>query len=235
MKTLLTLVLGVGLVAMLPASGFSQCTPLECLPEDANEGHFSGYNAHASAAGTFVVGEAFTAYQTLDAVNPNAWYPWNDAAFEYTLVITGNVSSYLNMPNVFRAVSFANTTFAIYEDAGTAANPALPGTYTDGAAILTGVITGMYAEGAGGAVDGIGPPASVPDGMGICGTVTFTGGSGLAELLCTSLHMADFLTWLPLPGGFPAGYKEVYNSGWLCCGTIGVDGSSWGGVKSLYR
>jgi len=233
MKTLLTLVLGVGLMAMLPASGFSQCTPLECLPEDANEGHFSGYNAHTSAAGTFVVGEAFTAYQTLDAVNPNEWYPWNDGAFEYTLVITGNVASYVNIPiggpNFLRMVNFANTAFAIYEDAGTTANPALPGTYTDGAAILNGVITGMYGEGT---VDGSPTP---PDGLGICGTVTFTGGSGLADLLCTSLHMADFLTWLPLPGGFPAGYKEVYNSGWLCCGTIDVDGSSWGGVKSLYR
>lgn len=222
MRTLLSLAVAVGIAVMGPTSVFAQCPNL-------HEGHFSGHNAHNSAPGTFTVGEAFTAYQTLNTTQVNPWYAWNQGAFEYTLVIQGQVTAYANImlfPGTFlRQVSFGSTTFAIYQDAGTAANYANVATFTDGAAILTGTITGMYGEGL---VDGFNP-----DGLGITGNVLITGGSAAGDVICNELVMNDFMSWLPPTS--PAGFKEAYDSKWECCLVTAVEPSTWGGVKSLYR
>lgn len=221
MRILNALAVTVGVAMLVPATGSAQC-------DNLREAHFSGHNAHASASGTFVVGEAFTAYQTMNDVQGETWYPFNQGAFEYTLVISGNVTSYLNIPiggGLFlRQVSFGNTTFAIYEDAATAADYGNVGTFTDGTTLLTGVITGMVAEGV---VDGL-----TPEVLGITGDVSITGGVGLPDILCNGLTMNDFLAWLPATS--PPGFKEAYDSKWECCPTD-VDATTWGGVKSLYR
>ncbi len=223
MRTLLSLAVGAGIAVMAPAAALAQC--------DGNlyEGHFDGHNAHASAPGTFSVGEAFTAYQTLNTTQVNPWYAWNQGSFEYTLVITGTVSAYADIPlfpgTFLRQVSFGGTSFAIYEDAGTTADYANTATFTDGVAILTGTITGMYGEGL---VDGFNP-----DVLGVTGTATITGGSAAGSVLCSELLMNDFLAWLPPTS--PAGFKEAYDSKWECCEVVSVEPSTWGGVKSLYR
>ena len=183
---------------------------------------------HSSAAGTFLAGEAFTIRETLNTTQINPWFAFNQGAFEYTLVITGNVGSQLDIPlfpgTVLRQVTFGTTSFAIYEDAGTAADYANPGTFTDGAAILTGVITGLYGEGL---VDG-----ATPEVLGVTGNATVTGGSAAGSVLCSDLVMNDFLAWMPATS--PPGYREAYDTKWECCATA-VEPSTWGGVKSLYR
>ena len=221
MKILTGLVVGLGIAALVPIAAFAQC--------DMHEGHFSGHSVHASAAGTFSAGEAFTLRQTLNTTQVNPWYAFNQGAFQYTLVITGTVTSQVNIPlfpgTVLRQVTFGASSFAIYEDAGTTADYANPGTFTDGAAILTGSISGMYGEGL---VDGANPEV-----LGVTGNATITGGSAIGDVICTDLVMNDFLAWLPATS--PPGYKEAYDSKWECCIVTAVEPSTWGGVKSLYR
>jgi hypothetical protein len=230
MKALQSLAVAVGVVAlMLPASVRATCDQSQ-----EHQGDFSGHSQHNSAPGTFVVGEALSAYQVLNTTQIQPWYPWNQASYQYTLYIHGTCNSYVNIPlggSFLRQVSFTSVTFAIYQDNGTAANFANPATFLDGALILSGVITGpgtgggMYAEGI---VDGFNP-----DALGITGTATVTGGSGMGQLLCTSLVLNDFISWLPAIS--PPGYKEAYDSQWKCCLVTPVEPSTWGGVKSLYR
>jgi hypothetical protein len=225
MKTLLALVAGVGVILMVPATGRAQCEP-----QFLHEGHFSGHSVHSpSGPGVFPVGEVFTAYETLNTTQVNPWYPFDQVNYEYTLVVTGQSSSYMNVPigggNSLRMVNFTNAAFAIYEDAGTAADYSNTATFTDGVALLTGVITDLYAEGV---VNG-----ATPENLGVTGTATITGGAGLADVLCTELTMNDFFAWLPASS--PPGYDEAYDSKWECCIVTNVDSSTWGGVKSLYR
>jgi hypothetical protein len=220
----LSLVVAVGVAWVLPTSARADCDQVFL-----HQGHFSGHTQHARAPGVFVVGEAFTAYQTLNTVQVQPWYPWNQAAYEYTMVLSGNCSSYLSIPigggQFLRQINFTNTTFTIYQDAGTPANYANTATFTDGALILSGVISGMYAEGV---VNNV-----APDVYGVTGGVTITGGSGANQVVCTQLVMNDFIAWLPATS--PPGFKEAYDSLWNCCVVTEVDPSTWGAVKSLYR
>ncbi|MFN8177377.1 MAG: hypothetical protein U0167_05585 [bacterium] len=231
MKNLQSLAVAVGVLGMtLPASVRATCDQA-----NLHEGDFSGNSQHTSAPGVFTVGEAFTAYETLNTTQTQPWYPWNQAAYQYTLYVHGTCSSYVNIPiggpMFLRQISFTGVTFAIYQDNTTVANYAIPSTFTDGALILSGVITGpgtgggMYAEGV---VDG-----AAPDVLGITGDATVTGGSGIGQLLCSVLTLNDFIAWLPASS--PPGYKEAYDSQWKCCLTTPVEPSTWGGVKSLYR
>jgi len=224
MKTLLSLVIAVGVAWVLPTSAHADCDQAHL-----HQGNFSGHSQHASAPGVFTVGEALTAYEILNTVQVQPWYAWNQAAYQYTLVLHANCSTYLSVPlggGLFlRQINFNNSTFAIYQDAGTPANYAAPATFTDGSLILSGVITGMYAEGL---VDGL-----APDGYGVTGNAVITGGSAMGQVLCTSLVMNDFFAWLPATS--PPGYKEAYDVLWNCCLITSTDPSTWGAVKSLYR
>jgi hypothetical protein len=227
MKTLLALVAGVGVVLTVPTMGRAVCSP----PDVLHEGHFSGHSAHApSGPGVFPVGETFTAYTTLDVTQVNPWYPFDDANYDYTLVLSGTSASYVNMPigggNTLRMVDFTDASFAIYEDAATTADYANTATFTDGLAILSGVITGMHAEGV---VNG-----ATPENLGVTGTATITGGAAMGSVPCLELAMNDFFAWLPATS--PAGFQEAYGPKWECCvPATGADPSTWGGVKSLYR
>jgi hypothetical protein len=224
MSKLQSLAVGMGLAIILPAAALAQC-------DEANlhEAHFSGHSQHASAAGTFAAAEVLTAYEIINTTQVNPWYPWDQANFQYTLVLSAPVTSYANIPigggNFLRQVTFGTGSFAYYEDAGTAADYANTATFTDGALILSGSISNMYAEGL---VNGV-----TPENLGVTGDATITGGSAIGDVLCTDLLMNDFLAWLPATS--PAGYKEAYDSKWECCVVTSTDAGSWGRVKGLYR
>lgn len=231
MNKLLSLAAVVGIALMLPANVSAQCDPA-----DLHEGHFAGYSAHAvSGAGAFAVGEAWSAYEVLNTTQVNPWYPWNQVAFEYTLVIQGMVSSSVDTPFPFppagqfvRDVGFSNVGWAIYADAGTPADPANIGTYIDGALILSGTISNMTASGLLGGTN--------PEVLGVHGTANITGGSAIGDVLCTTLLMNDFLAWGTAAGGtIPVGFKELYDSKWECCVVTSVESEPWGRVKGLYR
>jgi hypothetical protein len=224
MKKLQSLAVGMGLAIILPAATWAQC-------DEANlhEAHYSGHSQHASAAGTFANTEVVTAYEIINTTQVNPWYPWDQANYEYTLVISATSTGTVNIPigggTSLRQVGFSGGSFAFYEDAGTAADYANTATFTDGALILSGSISNMTAEGL---VNGV-----TPENLAVTGTATITGGSAIGDVLCTELLMNDFIAWLPATS--PAGYKEAYDSKWECCVVTSTDAATWGRLKGLYR
>jgi hypothetical protein len=214
MKKMASLVLGSGLLLALPT--FSNALTLE--------GHFSGYADHAGAPGVYAPGMAYTARLILNTVQTNPWYPW-DPTKQYTAVINATVASYIG--GYMQSVDFANgAQFRIYEDTGTAADYAIPATFTDGTLVLSGGSNDYFGQ----RVDIFGLPWN------FYGTIVFVGGAGLGNLAdgCQiGLAMNDFVNFQI--GSFPPGYEEAYDAEWKCEAAIANDEPSWGGVKSLYR
>lgn len=225
--------LGIGAVLLL-------AMPLAVLGVPL-EGHFSGKADHngGGGPGVYSVGEAWTAYLTLDSYQPDppgTWYPWNTATFEYTMVISATVSAYA--PGNPATVDFSPVSFAIYEDLGTAANYANVATFTDGVVVLSGSILNMHGQ-----YTDLGPLLIDPYNVG--GDVLITGGTGqllATQCLGTTLKMNDFISHENPPGPFPPlwptanGFEEGYDVKWDCEPlTTGTEQSTWGGVKSLYR
>jgi hypothetical protein len=118
MKTRLTILLAVAIAASLPVA--AQAQQLFDFLGQANVpavqgGPLSMYSVMAQPAGT-----------------PPP-LPLDFADFEYTLVIEGLELMVDGAPQ-----QYAGGSITIYEDAGTAADYAAPGTFTDGTAILSG-------------------------------------------------------------------------------------------------
>lgn len=226
MNKFTSLAVGMGLAIILPATTWAVC---EDDPDNVHEGHFEGHTQHAtSPSGSYAVGEFVTAYQIIEAVQVNPWYPFDQTNYEYTLVVQLQVSAWV-VTGPVRQLSFNPGTFAIYEDAGTAANYANTATFTDGPLILSGTVA--TANPWVGLANGPNPP---PDGVGGTGLVTITGGSGLGNALCTELNMTDFITWLPQTS--PTGFKERFGSMWTCCvDPTSAEQSTWGRTKGQYR
>jgi hypothetical protein len=213
MKMTRALLVGVGTAMLLPALAF------------ATTADFSGYADHnGSAPGQYAVGVTYEAYTTLNAVQLDPWYPFDQAFFEYTLVIQATVSSWSPLVfGILNFVEFSPATFAIYEDNGSAADYANKATFTDGNLILSGQLTGVQGENA------------VPGpSYNVSGNVEITGGSGIGSVSCTELLMNDFITFGVPPSNPPASYEEGYDPQWICTPT-GVEDSSWGHMKGLYR
>jgi len=196
------------------------------------EGHFSGRSDHnTSTSGVFAVGELVKTYQILDTFQGSngTWYPWA-AGKEYTLVITATVASYNGASNPVVA-TFSPATFAIYEDTVTAANFANKATFSDGAVVLSGSITGMTGQRI--------KCCSLP--MNVNGAVTVTGGTGMGNMTpCVggTMAMNDFFNHLTPPGAWPdaLGYEESYDTKWDCEPvTTSTQPANWGRVKALYR
>lgn len=195
-------------------------------------GSFSGAADHDGAApGVYAPGTNYTVRMTLDSTQVDPWYPW-DGTKQYTAVLNVVVDTYFVWPNAagpgvdIWSVDFENGTVDIYEDTVTPADYANPATFTDGTLVLTGQMNDMLAE----RVDIFGLPYNVT------GTVVFTGGAGLANLIgCapSGLAVNDYIDFqIETP---PTGYEENYDAEWKCLDPTSVDESTWGNIKGLYR
>jgi hypothetical protein len=210
-----SLVVGAAMVLAVPVLALA--TPLH--------GHFSGYAQHAGTPGSYVVNDTYTAYATLDAVQPDPWYNF-DVAQQYTVKLTANVDAAYEAPAMILNVEFGSVTVEVYEDDATAADYGNPGTFTDGTLLLSGTVTGMAGQ----------RPNFPNFNWDVVGTVSFSGGVGMNGLLCDpQLGMNDFIAFASPPINPPSGYQEAYNIDWFCDAATSVDESSWGRMKSLYR
>ena len=215
-KRLTSLMAGAVVILAIPA--LASADPLH--------GHFSGYADHSGGTpGVYSIGETYTAYATLDNVQPDPWYPWNGTK-EYTVVIMTSVTSYDDTSNPpIIDVDFAPASVAIYEDDTTPADYGNVSTFTDGTNILNGTISNMHAQ-------RLNFPGFNYD---VTGTLAFTSGN-TGELLCNGdLTLNDFIAFSSPPIFPPAGYEEAYNIDWVCEGATSVDPSTWGRMKGLYR
>lgn len=118
--------------------------------------------------------------------------PLDFANYDYTLVVTGAGL----LTDTGNAQTFGPGTIAIYEDNATVADYANVGTFTDGTAILTGVLSGLSRSD----VTLTFPPFARQ--ISILGTVDWTGGTHLDDLA-----PADQTNW-PF---FAAGNREAGN------------------------
>jgi hypothetical protein len=215
MKAIKALALGVGMATSIPALALAQSAS------------FSGFADHSGPdGGQYIVGGGYEAYLTLDTTQPDpTWYPFNQAFFEYTLVIQTTIGDWQQLAGPIYSVTFGSATFAIYEDSGTAADYANKSTFTDGNMILSGTVSGMQSVyDTGGFSYDLGGP-----------TIAITGGSGIGDASCQNLVGTDFVTInFPISDPRPAGYEEGFDVLWNCIPTS-IDESNWGRVKSLYR
>ncbi len=211
--------LGIGVVMAL-------AIPALALAADY-AGHFSGYADHDGIGpGVYAPGTTYEARMTLDTVQENPWYDFL-AGKEYTAVLTAVVDTYTDNGGAYMVTDFQVASIEIWEDVGTAADFAVPATFTDGTMVLSGQADNMIAQG----------PIVFGSPFVVSGVVVFTGGSGMGNLLgdCVDggLAMNDFImTTIITP---PAGYEESYDAEWKCSEVISVDESTWGSVKGLYR
>jgi hypothetical protein len=215
MKAIKALALGLGMATSIPALALAQSAS------------FSGFADHdGPAGGQYLVGGGYEAYLTLDDTQPNpTWYPFNQAFFEYTLVIQTTIDAWQQLAGTIYGVTFGSATFAIYEDAATVAVYSDKSSFTDGNLILSGTVSGMNSVyDTGGFSYDLGGPH-----------IAITGGSGIGDVACEDLVGTDFVTInFPISDPRPAGYEEGFDVLWNCIPTS-VDETNWGRVKSLYR
>lgn len=144
--------------------------------------------------------------------------PLDFANFQYTLVVTGLV---LDADGSVQ--TYSGGTITIYEDAGTAADYANLGTFTDGTALLVGNVTLLTRQ-------------MFTSTIGtVSGNVDWTGGTQLDEFA-----PADQLGWTFLSGvnarDFEPGFDEVWDGKVEPQGPIvEVQESTWGALKALMR
>ena len=157
-------------------------------------------------------------------------FPVDFANNEYTFYFETTIESMAPGPFITE-IFYANTTFTIYEDPakngsyGTnPPNATAPSTFQDGTVILTGEFVDIVR------IDynfGFPEPTAL-------GTINFTGGSKLGQLSGGGINWVFHagLSTNPITG-IPAGYQH----NWSCKitkGTVPVEQSSWGAIKSLY-
>jgi len=141
---------------------------------------------------------------------------------QYTLVVVGTLAA-INVATGRHDYNPASV--AIYEDpigGGTAANYAVPGTFTDGTQILAGNFDGNLVRN------------RFTTTLGnFVGKVDFTGGSRIGDLV-TLQDWPFGGGWSRTISGIPAGYHENWD-GKIDLAVVSVTPSQWGAVKNLYR
>lgn len=138
--------------------------------------------------------------------------------FQYTLVVTG-----LTLDVDGAVQTYSGGTVTMYEDAGTAADYAALGTFTDGEVILSGNVTLLTRQ-----------MFTATIGT-VSGNVDWTGGTQLNEFA-----PADQLGWTFLSGvsarNFEPGFDEVWDGKVEPQGPIvDTEKTTWGSLKALMR
>ncbi len=150
--------------------------------------------------------------------------PLDFANYEYTLVVTNLVLD-SGDGSIATPQNYSNGTLVIYEDNTTAADYANPATFSDGTAILIGVITTlnrtMYTATLGSAA----------------GWVDWTGGTRLDDIAPVDQLGWPFLTGISARvDNVEPGYDEEWDG--KCEPEepiVDIEGMSWGSVKALLR
>ena len=204
MKTLIIAPLLLALIALAaPASA------VQLFDFDAQAILPGAPGGTASAYGRIVNGQAVAAPLPLDF-----------AHYEYTIVVTGLVLDASGATS-----QFSGGTVAIFQDDATAADWSAPGTFSDGTAILTGVMPAfqhtMFT-------------ATLGSGY---GTVDWTGGSMLDSLAPADQVGWPFLTTVSRASSLvQPGYTEQWDGKVEpVTDVVPSADTSWSGVKALFR
>ncbi len=150
--------------------------------------------------------------------------PLDFANYEYTIVVEDLVLVTDDYPE-----TYAGGTITIYRDASSTADYAATGTFSDGTAVLSGVVSSLelfhYSD--------LVPSATGGSGI---GTVDWTGGARLDEIAPGDQDGWGFFTATNSGSGLlEPGYDEVWD-GKVEPATpiVGTERMSWGAVKAMY-
>lgn len=141
---------------------------------------------------------------------------------QYTLVVVATLSA---INGVTGRHDYTPASVEIFEDpigGGTAANYAVPGTFTDGTQILAGNFDGTLVRN-----------RFNPTLGNFIGKVDFTGGTRIGDLL-TVQDWPFGGGWSRTISGIPAGYHENWD-GKIDLAPVAVTPIQWGGVKNLFK
>jgi hypothetical protein len=139
---------------------------------------------------------------------------------QYTLVVVGTLAGVVGITQNFTPASIE-----IWSDAksgGTAADYAVPATFTDGTLILAGGFDGNLTR------------TTFPPMLGsFLGKINFTSGSRLGDL-ATPNGWPCGGAWSRSISGIPSGYNEMWD-GKIDLAPVAVESQKWGGVKEMFR
>ena len=170
------------------------------------------------------VGGTLSMHSIMPEVSPPVYppLPLDFDNFEYTLVVTGLGLDDLGV-GTYPLQTYSGGTIAIYEDAGTAADYANPGTFTDGTAILVGNVTLLTRQ-----------VFTATIGS-IAGSVDWTGGTQLNEFAPVDQLNWSFLSGINQNNAEP-GYDEQWDGKVEPQGPIvETESQSWGTFKAFMR
>ena len=165
----------------------------------------------------------------------------NPLTKEYTVVISGLISggttpTPLGGGFVNYQTHYSGGSFAYYEDTVTPADPANPGTYTDGTTILSGVLNGMTVNFT------LGPTGNYVSGNFDTGPMgsgaQFTGGTLFDRVsnFGQGCPLRDTGGWNVTPAAHPPGYTaEVAGKTDIDCHPTPTQTGTWGSLKGTYR
>ena len=162
------------------------------------------------------VGGTLTMYSVMNDPAPATTpIPLDFANFEYTLVVTDLVLDVDGNPQ-----QYSGGAIVIYEDAMTAADYAFPATFTDGTAILVGVVTSldrtMFTSTLGS----------------VLGSVDWVGGTRLGDIAAEDQFDWPFFSGV---NGMASQVVDGYDEAWDGkVEPVAAENMSWGDVKRVY-
>lgn len=146
--------------------------------------------------------------------------PLDFATYQYTLVVVGTRVSAIGITHNYNPVSIQM--WSDLKSGGTAADYAIPSTFTDGTLILSGVFDGNLTR-----------TQPIPTVGSFIGEINFTGGSMLGALATTDGWPFGG-GWSRVVMGIPSGYNEMWD-GKIDLAPVAVETGKWGAVKGLFR
>jgi hypothetical protein len=140
--------------------------------------------------------------------------------YQYTLVVVGTLASAAGIAQNYNPASIQM--WENLKSTGTAADYAIPATFTDGTLILSGVFDGNLIRN------------KFTTNLGnFVGKVNFNAGSRLGDL-ATPTGWPFGGGWSRSISGIPSGYQENWD-GKIDLAPVAVAPQQWGGVKELFR
>lgn len=189
---------------------------------------FHGYSYLDGPA--FTVGTRVSVPTRFNEIQPDPVWPLDLVANEYTVMVSDLVIASVLVAGPIRTVTFSGGGIGIYRDAARnsafAANPpnaAVPATFTDGVAELSGGFAGLVMI------------WNTLSGTGtVSGDVVWTGGARFGDL-----PAADGWTYFGGVSnhaglGIPAGYDLAWDPQLYGQSPTPTESSSWGRVKNLF-
>jgi len=190
---------------------------------------FYGYSYLDGAP--FQVGTSTTIPMRFDPTQPDPVFPLDLEGNKYTVLVEGLEIVDVQAAGPIRVVTYANGSIQIFEDPSknsewtpTPPNLEVPGSFVDGALILSGVFTDCVLIFNTQAMTGT-----------VQGHVDLSGGERFGEIAQPDGWLFFGGTTTDPHGNIPSGYDMAWDPQLTAPEAVATRSISWGAIKSLYR